>query len=154
MPLSLGPDGGTETIIRTLDPAWTRLRAWITEFQSRIRGIEIDLATRTVNYTAQVSGTVAVGDLAVPRLIDRTGVLVECSARVGTPPEGADLLIEWRLNGAMVALVTIPDGLDRGVTVLEPPVPVTKDDDVIQASVTQVGSVTPGSDLWTVARVR
>lgn len=70
-------------------------------------------------------------------------------ASVGVAPEGADIIIDIRINDVVVLTLTIPDGqFTSGVVI---PVDIgAVIDDYVTVDTTQVGSVTAGSDLTVV----
>ena len=63
----------------------------------------------------------------------------------GTPPVGSSLISQIKLNGVVLATVTIPDGADDF-----PEVPISVPvvaGDYLTVAVTQLGSTDPGHDL-------
>lgn len=63
----------------------------------------------------------------------------------GTPPIGADIVVDIKVNGIVVYTLTIPDGAED-----VPEVPLNllvAVGDCLTVSITQVGSTSPGEDL-------
>jgi len=87
----------------------------------------------------------------IPRWIERVGrTLAFFDVNLISAPTGDDLVVEFIVNGAMVASVTVP----AGDTYAEVAAAVTLAiNDVIYPQITQVGSLTPGTTALFRARV-
>jgi hypothetical protein len=81
-------------------------------------------------------------------LVFRSGTLVRGAATVSTAPTGANLIVVIKKNGVTVLTLTIVAGTtSSGIQTPGSPVTLVSGD-ILSVDITQVGSSTPGANVW------
>lgn len=100
----------------------------------------LNLQVRIVDGDAFVANNIWQPGFAIPYAT----TLTTLSARVGTAPVGADLIITVDVNGTLVGTITVADGATSGSTTISQDVVAG---DITTFNVTSIGSSTPGADI-------
>jgi len=105
-------------------------------------------------FNFQIEGALGISNDAAPALLVQNSVGVrDIFALIKRPPEGADLVLDLRADGAVFATITIPDGslvaLPQGGAELPPLTQGT----TIELDIVAVGTEFPGQDLTVTIRL-
>lgn len=99
-----------------------------------------------------LQGILVQGNLSVANNVRPPGLLVTTAttllllaARLGTAPVGAAVVVRFKADATILGTVTIAAGATSGQTVINQ---ALSEGQVLTWDVTQVGSTTPGADLW------
>ncbi len=105
-------------------------------------------------FEFQIEGVLGALDDASPPLIVQEDLSIrDILAIVKQPPTGADLVLEIRQDGALIATVTIPNGQGEAIPIPGRELPTLAESSRLTLNILGVGSTYPGSDLSVAIRV-
>lgn len=105
-------------------------------------------------FNLQVEGTLGVVNDAAPLLVVQNDLSVrDVFARVKIPPVGADVVVEVRADGVLLATLTISDGASSSASVNGAELPPLSQESSLSLDLVGVGTTFPGADLTVTLRV-